>query len=151
MSAPQAVQELTADACWTLMRSTTVGRLAVWLDDHPDIFPLNFVVDQGTVIFRTGEGTKVAGISGTPVALEADGLDEATGEAWSVVVRGRAHSITEQHDVMDTADLPLHPWHGGRKDRFVRITPDVISGRRFAVADPSVWRTGLDHRSAATD
>ena len=97
------------------------------------------------------EGTKVAGISGTPVALEADGLDEATGEAWSVVVRGRAHSITEQHDVMDTADLPLHPWHGGRKDRFVRITPDVISGRRFAVADPSVWRTGLDHRSAATD
>ncbi|WP_347400282.1 pyridoxamine 5'-phosphate oxidase family protein [Janibacter limosus] len=133
------------------MRSTTVGRLAVWLDDHPDIFPLNFVVDQGTVVFRTGEGTKVAGISGTPVALEADGLDEATGEAWSVVVRGRAHSITEQHDVMDTADLPLHPWQGGRKDRFVRITPDVISGRRFAVADPSVWRTGLDHRSAATD
>ncbi|UUZ44684.2 pyridoxamine 5'-phosphate oxidase family protein [Janibacter limosus] len=133
------------------MRSTTVGRLAVWLDDHPDIFPLNFVVDQGTVVFRTGEGTKVAGISGTPVALEADGLDEATGEAWSVVVRGRAHSITEQHDVMDTADLPLHPRHGGRKDRFVRITPDVISGRRFAVADPSVWRTGSDHRSAATD
>jgi hypothetical protein len=133
------------------MRSTTVGRLAVWVDDHPDIFPLNFVVDHGTVVFRTGEGTKVAGISAAPVALEADGLDEATGEAWSVVVRGRAHSITEQDDVMYTADLPLHPWHDGRKDRFVRITPDVISGRRFAVADPSVWRTGLDHRSAATD
>lgn len=147
----QDVEQLSVDVCWSLMRSASVGRLAVWVDDHPDIFPLNYVVDRGTVVFRTGEGTKVAGTVGTPVALEADGVDTATGQAWSVVVRGRAHSVTELHDVLETAELPLHPWHDGRKDRFIRITPDVVSGRRFTVADPQVWATEQGPRSTISD
>ncbi|RZK94040.1 MAG: hypothetical protein EOP30_09080 [Rhodococcus sp. (in: high G+C Gram-positive bacteria)] len=26
--------------------------------DHPDIFPLNYAVDHGTIVFRSGRGTK---------------------------------------------------------------------------------------------
>lgn len=145
------VEELTPEQCWALMRTTSVGRLAVWVEDHPDIFPVNFVVDQGSVVFRTGEGTKVAGAAGALVAFEADGRDAGTDRAWSVVVRGRARSITELHDVIASSELPLHPWHEGHKDRFIRITPDVVSGRRFVVADASVWGTDAGHHSTTHD
>jgi len=29
--------ELSESACWALLRSTSVGRLAVWVGNHPDI------------------------------------------------------------------------------------------------------------------
>lgn len=151
MTSTDDVEQLPVDVCWSLLRTTSVGRLAVWVEDHPDIFPLNYVVDRGTVVFRTGEGTKVAGSADTPVALEADGVDPDTHRAWSVVVRGRARSITQVDEVMDTIDLPLSPWQAGDKSRFIRITADVITGRRFVIADPSLWQPTPTTRSTASD
>src|SRR3954463_14871425 len=96
------VEELSESACWALLRTTSVGRLAVWVEDHPDIFPLNYAVDHGTVVFRSRTGTKVAAtLSDSPVALEADGYDAGNAEAWSVVIRGNAEEISGQ-DLMDT-------------------------------------------------
>ena len=140
MGSTDDTEQLSADTCWALLRTTTVGRLAVVVGDHPDIFPINYAVDRGTAVFRTGEGSKVAGaLSGASVALEADGYDPQTGRAWSVVIKGRARTISEVEDLMDTVDLPLFPWQGGEKDRFIRITPGEVTGRRFAVVDPSTW------------
>ena len=136
--------ELSESACWALLRTTSVGRLAVWVEDHPDIFPLNYVVDHGTVVFRSKAGTKVsATLSDSPVALEADGYDAETAEAWSVVIRGNAEEISSGQDLVDTIDLPLFPWQAGDKGRFIRIIPTTTSGRRFPIADPSVWQTPL--------
>lgn len=138
------VNELSESACWALLRTTSVGRLAVWVDDHPDIFPLNYAVDHGTVVFRSRAGTKVsATLSDAPVALEADGYDPETAEAWSVVIRGKAEEIKGGSDLLDTIDLPLFPWQAGDKGRFIRIVPTTTSGRRFPIADPSIWLTPL--------
>jgi uncharacterized protein len=137
------VEELPESTCWELLRTTSVGRLAVWVDDHPDIFPLNYAVDHGTVVFRSRTGTKVsATLSDSPVALEVDGYDAENAQAWSVVVRGIAEEIRGE-ELMDTIDLPLFPWQGGDKGRFIRIIPTTTSGRRFAVADPRIWQTPL--------
>jgi uncharacterized protein len=137
------VDELSESACWELLRTTSVGRLAVWVEDHPDIFPLNYAVDHGTVVFRSRTGTKLsAALPDSAVALEADGYDAEKGEAWSVVIKGTAEEIRGQ-DLMDTIDLPLFPWQAGDKPRFIRIIPTMTSGRRFPVTDPSVWRTPL--------
>ncbi|MBG6226483.1 hypothetical protein IWX63_003082 [Arthrobacter sp. CAN_A2] len=69
------------------------------------------------------------------MALEADGLypDSGTGEAmvWSVVVKGDAATIAVTAELMATVQLPLHPWESGRKDRFMRLVPETISGRAF--------------------
>lgn len=78
-----------------------------------------------------------------PVALEADGVDAATGMAWSVVVKGRAAAITGLEEVLDTASLYLFPWQAGQKDHFIRITPTSITGRRFKVTPPLTWWTQL--------
>jgi len=137
------VEQLSESECWALLRTTSVGRLAVWVDDHPDIFPLNYAVDHGTVVFRSSAGTKVsAALSDSPVALEADGYDAETAEVWSVVIRGNAEEIRGQ-DLIGTIDLPLFPWQAGDKGRFIRIVPTATSGRRFPIADPSVWNTPL--------
>lgn len=153
MDTTDGVEELPVNTCWSLLRTTTVGRLAVWVEDHPDIFPLNFAVDHGTLVFRTGDGTKVSGaLSDAPVALEADGYDPLTATAWSVVVKGRARTIREIPDLMDTVDLPLYPWQAGAKDRFIRIHPALVTGRRFPVVDPDAWRTpSSDARRSPTE
>jgi nitroimidazol reductase NimA-like FMN-containing flavoprotein (pyridoxamine 5'-phosphate oxidase superfamily) len=135
------VMNLEVNACWALLRSREVGRLAVSIDGRPDIFPVNYVVDHGTVVFRTAEGTKLAGAVQRGVAFEADGYEPETGEAWSVVVKGRAEEISRVQDLLDTADLPLFPWQAAPKQRFVRIVPDEITGRRFRVVGREAWRT----------
>ena len=131
---------LETSTCWELLRRSDVGRLAVSIADHPDIFPVNFVVDRGALVFRTAEGTKLAAaVLGRAVAFEVDGYDAEAGEAWSVVIKGRAVELEKLHDLFDALDLPLFPWHASPKHRFVRIEPDDISGRRFNVVDKGVW------------
>jgi uncharacterized protein len=139
---------LSADQCWALLRTAAVGRLAVDVGGSPDIFPVNYVVDHGTVVFRTAEGTKLAALTVAPlVAFEADGRfpggPEEPDQAWSVVVKGRTREIDRLAEVVATADLPLSPWHASPKGRFVRILPDEVTGRRFAVADGAAWETPL--------
>ena len=127
---------LDANVCWDLLRKTEVGRLAVSITDHPDIFPVNYVTDRGTVVFRTAEGTKLAAaVLGRAVAFEIDGYDPEHGDAWSVVIKGQETEIERMQDVFDALDLPLFPWHASPKHRFVRIEPFDISGRLFHVTD----------------
>jgi nitroimidazol reductase NimA-like FMN-containing flavoprotein (pyridoxamine 5'-phosphate oxidase superfamily) len=130
---------LAPDECWALLRSAEVGRLAVSVADHPDIFPVNFLVDHGSVLFRTAEGTKLAAaVLGVAVAFEADGYDADAGVAWSVVLKGRAREIERMQELFEVDRLPLFSWNAAPKHRYVRITPDIISGRRFEVVQQPV-------------
>jgi uncharacterized protein len=145
-----AIEVLSSDQCWEHLRTVSVGRLAVWAEDHPDIFPLNYVVDHGTIVFRSGEGSKVdLALREAPVALEADGVNADTGVAWSVVVKGHAASIKAAEEVLDTVGLLLFPWQSGRKDHFVRIVPTSITGRRFTVTPPATWWSSLNQAPRA--
>ena len=57
-----------------------------------------------------------------------------------MLLMGRT-SATKDIELLDTADLPLFPWHAAAKPRFVRVVPDEISGRRFHVVDRETWKT----------
>jgi hypothetical protein len=133
------------------LRSVEVGRLAVSVDNTPDIFPINFLVDHGTVVFRTAEGSKLSAALATPsVAFEADGHDPQANVAWSVVIKGQAEEVKQLYDQIDVLDLPLFPWHGAAKPIFIRVVPDTISGRSFEVVDNTTWATpttGARHTS----
>jgi len=140
MSDDPGVTALPEHTCWMLLRSVEVARLAVSVDNRPDIFPVNFVVDHGTVVFRTGEGSKLAALLSNPVvAFEVDGHDAASNEAWSIVIRGHAEEIKQLHERIESMDLPLFPWHADPKAHFVRIVPDDIIGRRFHVVESTAW------------
>jgi nitroimidazol reductase NimA-like FMN-containing flavoprotein (pyridoxamine 5'-phosphate oxidase superfamily) len=124
---------LSTNECWALLRDSVVGRLAVTVNGDPDIFPVNPVVDHGTIVFRTTAGTKLAATKGRNVAFEVDGYDTDTARAWSVVLKGRVHEILEVEETLRALRLPLYPWQPGRKPRFVRIEPVSVTGRRFVV------------------
>jgi nitroimidazol reductase NimA-like FMN-containing flavoprotein (pyridoxamine 5'-phosphate oxidase superfamily) len=124
---------LDAEECWQLLGGAVVGRLAMAVAGDVDIFPVNYVIDDGAILFRTAEGTKLVEvvISGV-LAFEVDGIDPAAGEAWSVVVKGHGEVLDHFDEIYHAQDLLLHPWHTpDRKERFVRIVPDRLSGRRF--------------------
>jgi nitroimidazol reductase NimA-like FMN-containing flavoprotein (pyridoxamine 5'-phosphate oxidase superfamily) len=141
MADTSGVTVLPEHTCWVLLRSAVVGRLAVAVDGQPDIFPINFVVDHGTVVFRTAAGSKLSAASSHLVAFEADGYDAETSEAWSVVIKGRAEEINQLHERMESMDLPLFPWQAEPKPYVVRIVPETISGRQFHVVDSTAWGT----------
>lgn len=142
------VRILEPHECWALARRAPVGRLAIAVGGRPDVFPVNFVVDGATVVFRTAEGTKLtAVVVNSYVAFEVDGWDTDTdtdaGTAWSIVIKGRAQRVNAMEDLLGSFALPLHPWHGGRKECLVRIRVDQITGRLFHRVDPDTWRSML--------
>jgi hypothetical protein len=151
MSITTDADVLPESTCWDLLRSTEIGRLAVSSGGEPDIFPVNFTVDHGTLVFRSAAGSKLLAIRATAaVAFEADGYDPATRQAWSVVLHGRAEEIRAAEDLVHTAELPLSPWHGSAKSIFVRVVPDRITGRRFVVVDDGPWQTVLSGKRPAS-
>ena len=148
--ASSAVEVLDANACWDLLRGVSVGHLAVLVDGHPEIFPVNYKVDHGSVVFRTGEGTKLhAAARPTAVALEADGTDQDKRTAWSVHVKGHAEVLEPSPELMAGVGLTLFPWQAGHKDHFVRIVPTTVSGRRFTVTSPLTWWSHPDDAARA--
>ena len=122
--------ELSESACWALLRTVEYGRLAIAIDGHPDVFPVNHLVDGNSIMFRSGAGTKLAAaVLGRSAAFEADGYDDH--DAWSVVVKGRARLIDALPEYLDAEVLPIDPWFAGPKPNIVRIEPDEVTGRRF--------------------
>ena len=139
---------LDADEAWESLRSTTIGCLAVIVgggeDLHPEIFPVNYALEHSSIVFRSGEGTKIDAIHDHPqVAFEVDGFDPEAGEAWSVVVKGTAKPINRTDELLDTISLDVTPWQAGKKNRFVRILAEEVTGRRFPVTDPGTWDSPL--------
>lgn len=127
------IRELAPNECWERVRGSVMARLAVVHDDAPDIFPVNFVIDHGTVVIRTAGGTKHTAARNHVVAFEVDGYDLDTTEAWSVVLRGRATEVYAVDEAIEAMHLPLFPWAPGPKPHLLRITPDTVTGRRFTV------------------
>ena len=126
------LEYLNASTCWKLLTSTPVGRVAVINDSAPEIYPVNFVVDDKTIVFRTDSGNKLRGLSRIPlVCFEIDGIDVDESTGWSVLVKGRAQEIDHPDDRRRVAQLPLHYWTFGHKTHWIRIVPTEVSGRRI--------------------
>ena len=138
-------------ACWELLEGASVGRLAVDVAGQPDIFPVNFVVDRGSLVFRTAAGTKLAAaVLMRRVALEIDGYDPDDRSVWSVVVKGVATEVERMADRFAMDDLPLYPWVATVKPSFVRIEARQVTGRRFHVADEVTPDASIGWADSAT-
>ncbi|MFE1166046.1 helix-turn-helix domain-containing protein [Nocardiopsis sp. NPDC058789] len=124
---------LPPSRCMRLIGPGGVGRIGLRSDSEPApvILPVNFLVRDGAIVFRTAVHGLIAGNLPDEVAFEVDRVDAATSEGWSVLVVGRAEPVTEE---AETARLrqsaPLRPWAGGEHDLYVRVTPRDVSGRR---------------------
>jgi nitroimidazol reductase NimA-like FMN-containing flavoprotein (pyridoxamine 5'-phosphate oxidase superfamily) len=126
---PNPVDELTDQDSWNLLGSVALGRLATSVADRPEIFPVNFAVQQHTILLLTAEGTKLLhAMANMHVAFEVDGYNAE--EGWSVIVKGRAY-VLGASELVEAERGQVLPWTTTVKDRFIRIVPTEISGRRF--------------------
>jgi nitroimidazol reductase NimA-like FMN-containing flavoprotein (pyridoxamine 5'-phosphate oxidase superfamily) len=123
------VEEMSSDECWELLEGQEFGRLAFRLVDEVHLVPINYVVDAGSLLFRTSAGNKLLSAAmHSEVAFEIDWHDDAS--AWSVVVRGRVRRLADSE--MHRVDaLPGRPWVPSPKPEAIELEPDVVTGRRF--------------------
>lgn len=125
-----SVTVLSEDESWQLLASVSLGRLITVLDGQPEVFPVNFVVQSRSVLFRTAEGTKLLSlVMNCRVAFEAD--DHGLEGGWSVIVKGDAHTLENSADIEKAEKAHLLPWTPTVKLRYVRVDAREITGRRF--------------------
>ena len=130
----RGMEQLERDECIRLMKGhpAGVGRVAL-AGPRPVIFPVNYAIDRGNIVFRTDPGTKFhAAVHKAFVAFEVDWVEPTWQTGWSVVVRGQAHVVTDPDELKRVQRLPLLPWVEGDKENFVSIETKLISGRRLS-------------------
>jgi uncharacterized protein len=126
--------ELERSECLRLLRQGCVGRLALVIDAHPHVLPLNYAADEsGIIVFRTTELSAATEAALGDVAFEIDDIDVRQRQGWSVVVCGHGWDITGAIDRESERlrQLPVQPWAPGVRDRWFKITPTAITGRRL--------------------
>ena len=124
------VTALTDEQCWERLEQQELGRLVTHVGDILDIFPVNYVLDGAGILFRTGQGSKLFELTiNDEVIFEVD--DHTETEAWSVIVRGRAHPLETSADVERADGLGLKPWIPTLKYIYVRVEPKSMTGRAF--------------------
>jgi uncharacterized protein len=124
------VTELSDAASWGLLRGRSFGRLGLSDNNQPEIFPVNFVCDGETILFRTAPGSKLRELTqNRAVAFEVDA--EIEGGVWSVVVKGHAVDLNADPILSAEALATLPPWIPTQPFVFIRIAPSTIRGRLF--------------------
>jgi uncharacterized protein len=132
LEAAGRLREMTKAECFELLAGGHLGRLAVVDDRGPVVFPVNYVLDRHTIVFRTEEGTKLdAAGRGSRACFEVDGSDAVTHTGWSVVVRGEVTEVTGRAELARLNGLPLWPWAPGTRNRYIRLLPATLTGRRI--------------------
>lgn len=129
-NAADPMESLDEADCWELLRSASLGRLAVSVADEPDVFPVNFVAVDGGLLIHTSPGTKAAAIRvNSRVAFETDHV--GADEAWSVVVKGTARILDKRSDADAADEVAPHSLLPTVKYVYIKIEPRDVTGRRF--------------------
>jgi hypothetical protein len=125
---------LSEQDCWTRLRSRDLGRIAVVVHGLPQVFPVNYGVAQGTVVFRTAPGAKLDGAHLAAVCFQVDDWDDPTATGWSVMVQGFARQVRDSADPLwaEVQGLTVHPAAPGVRTVWVAVHVDRISGRYFS-------------------
>jgi nitroimidazol reductase NimA-like FMN-containing flavoprotein (pyridoxamine 5'-phosphate oxidase superfamily) len=127
---------IAEEECWQLLETTTVGRLAFTADTGIEILPLNFVVFEGRIYFRTEPGSPIAALAEERgvVAFEVDYHDDMNQSGWSVLVKGSTVEATADDAQRALASTRrLGPWAPGDRSLVIVLSPRTISGRKVSM------------------
>jgi hypothetical protein len=97
--------------------------------------------ESEAVVFRTDPNSKLGrAVRSATAAFEIDGIDERGRTGWSLVGSGRAEEVVDGNELDELRQTPLLPWAPGDRPQYVRIRPELVTGRRISVAElPSNW------------
>ena len=123
--------DLDRAECLDLLAAKRVGRIAYPVDKGARILPVNYILANDGVIFRTvHDGEIFRHTLDSICAFEIDETDEFFESGWSVVVVGRLQLATEDDFAQMLYGKLPEPWAGGNRWMFVRLSCEHVSGRR---------------------
>jgi hypothetical protein len=126
-------EPIPAEQCWDLLKTVSIGRLALSVGALPAILPVQYYLDGDEIAACLGFlAVPQQAVSDTVVAFAADAFDESAGTGWSVQAQGMAR-------------LDHHLDHAACGDpvlgMMVRLTPAMMSGHRVRLC-PLLCTTG---------
>jgi nitroimidazol reductase NimA-like FMN-containing flavoprotein (pyridoxamine 5'-phosphate oxidase superfamily) len=129
------IEVLEVSECRRLLVTSNVGRLGYATPDEQRIVPLNYVVFDEHLVFRTSSENDIARfVPGRPVAFEVDDMDGFLQSGWSVLACGTADELPrESLRAMDVGETP-EPWAEGVRPLYLRIPLTRLTGRRVQAA-----------------
>jgi uncharacterized protein len=129
---PGDLVAMAPDECVALLETAAWARLAFVLDGIPSVLPINILLHDDAIFFRTATGSKLAAAAGSgTVAVQADDGDPTTREGWSVLAQGRASIVTDPAIEEALLARPFEPWAlPDDKPFWVRVEVDHVTGRR---------------------
>jgi nitroimidazol reductase NimA-like FMN-containing flavoprotein (pyridoxamine 5'-phosphate oxidase superfamily) len=138
--ADRVLEELGEEECLALIAPGGIGRIAYTSRFGPAVLPVNYVLQDGAVIFRTAENGPLdvdlrTGIADADyiVAFEIDSIQLESKQGWSVLIQGPAHHVAgDDEDAL--RDAGVEPWAPGPRELYVRIVPSRMTGRRVGPA-----------------
>jgi nitroimidazol reductase NimA-like FMN-containing flavoprotein (pyridoxamine 5'-phosphate oxidase superfamily) len=125
---------IPAEKCYRLLGTQEIGRVGLNAEHYPLIFPVNYALDGTTLVIRTHAGTILGAAEHANVTFQVDDIDRRTRSGWSVLVRGQAEEVGEEHRseiVARTHAAGVEPWAPGEKGHWLRIIAHEIAGRRI--------------------
>lgn len=127
---------LTNQDSLRLLGSVPLGRIAYTDRALPAVQPVPFGLDDGAVIVRTGDGSKLAALTdNSVVAFQADLLDPSTYRGWAVTVVGRAEVVTDPDEAKRLSHIVEPAWFSTEHDQFIHISVEMVTGWRTKPAD----------------
>ncbi|WP_341394678.1 pyridoxamine 5'-phosphate oxidase family protein [Arthrobacter sp. G119Y2] len=127
--------DLTEAECWTLLASQGTGRVAYQDNGRVLVFPVNYVVHDRAVYFRTArEGVLGGGLDYRNASFQIDEHDALRMDGWSVLLSGRASAVDDSELLTILWGRRMaEPWGGGQRDVFIGIEPALVTGRRVGM------------------
>ncbi len=135
MLVDEGLELLTEAEAVQLLALGEVGRVGITMGALPAIFPVNYRLIDGSIMFRTAPGSKMAAAAaGAVVAFEVDDYQLADRSGWSVLAVGPAQLVDEAEATRLVLAERLEPFADGQRTAVVRIDPVFVSGRRIVHA-----------------
>jgi hypothetical protein len=118
-----AFEPIPAQQCWELLKTVSIGRLALCVRALPAILPVQYYLDGDELVACLGFfDVPQQAVTNTVVAFGADAFDEAARTGWSVQAQG---TVRLEHDVVEDA------WDDLATGTIVRLTPATMRGHRI--------------------
>ena len=119
-----AFEPIPAQQCWELLKTVSIGRLALCVRALPAILPVQYYLDGDKIALCVGH-YQVPGqsITDTVAAFAADAIDTSTSQGWAVQVLGKLappQSMSGPNECGQRA--------GGQ---VIHLTPATIAGQRL--------------------
>jgi nitroimidazol reductase NimA-like FMN-containing flavoprotein (pyridoxamine 5'-phosphate oxidase superfamily) len=128
----ELLRSLDEDACRRLLVATRFGRIAVIDDGEPRLVVLNHLVDHGDVLFRTRDGSRLAGLTADRSIMAVYEVDSAFAPAasgWSVIATGHLARETDPARC-DMVRQHLTAWARGERGTILVLHVGRLTGRQ---------------------